>query len=557
MKIPYSVLHVSGNVLFAARGGKIHSFSLDTNIHISTWKHPDVEKVATAVKAIAAQAAEAEKAVNGDTAMVEAGENHEPPAKRQKVQEVKDESEEATVEVNPEPSAGEGGTESQPGKGKGKGGKKSKNRQHNEGRNKEGNISRVPDRPVVSHITSTSDGAHLLAITGHDKVIWVFEHDGKGQLTQLSRRTMPKRPSSVAIAPDSQIICADKFGDVYSLPLIFTPSSSTGTPTPSVPAAAAKSSFKPSANSKTVHSKRNLRALSDQQRQMELRTKGDEASKTEGPDFEISLLLGHVSMLTSLVLGENEGRRYILTGDRDEHIRVSRYIPQAYVIEGFCFGHKEFVSNMIIPASRGEVLISGGGDEELFVWDWKAAKLLSKTSILSLAQEIAPELTKVAVSGLYSLLYPTEFGKLVYILAICEDIKAIFSWQLTPDNTLNHPSIIQLPGTPLSLSLSATDDLKPTIITAIDSSDPTTIPLVSIFSLTLNDEKLAIDSTNLLNVTTVDAEELDIPEKEIRTLLYTTENLRKQGTEQGEDAGGEENVVEEEGVEKDTEAETT
>lgn len=231
---------------------------------------------------------------------------------------------------------------------------------------------------------------------------------------------MPKRPSSVAIAPDSTIVCADKFGDVYSLPLIFDPSAPLSTPTTSTPAPE-KAAFKPQANATTVHSQRNRRALDMQQRQMELasRSKRDGPTKTES-NFEHTLLLGHVSMLTSLVLGESEGRRYIVTGDRDEHIRVSRYIPQAYVIEGFCLGHEQFVSKLTIPASRGEVLISGGGDEELFLWDWKAATLLSKTSILSLAQEIVPETTKVAVSRLCSGSLSTESGKHVYVLAICE-----------------------------------------------------------------------------------------------------------------------------------------
>jgi tRNA (guanine-N(7)-)-methyltransferase subunit TRM82 len=151
------------------------------------------------------------------------------------------------------------------------------------------------------------------------------------------------------------------------------------------------------------------------------RTKNDSNSKSEGPDFEITLLLGHVSMLTALAIGENEGRRYILTADRDEHIRVSRYIPQSYVIEGFCFGHTEFISSMVIPASRGDVLVSGGGDEDLFVWDWTSNKLLSKISILSLAQKILPETAKVAVSGLYSLIYPRDGSDLVYVLAICQE----------------------------------------------------------------------------------------------------------------------------------------
>lgn len=240
---------------------------------------------------------------------------------------------------------------------------------------------------------------------------------------------MPKRPSSVALGPDSQIICADKFGDVYSLPLETTASSSsqtantTTTTTGSNAAPAEKPVYKPAANNLTVHSQRNLRALTNQQRQQELasRTKNQGTPKPEGPDFELTLLLGHVSMLTALILGESDGRRYILTADRDEHIRVSRYIPQAYVIERFCFGHKEFVSTLTIPKERPEVLISGGGDEDIFLWDWKAARLLSRTSILTLAQEIAPSVSKVSVSALSTMVYPTESGQQTYVIAICEE----------------------------------------------------------------------------------------------------------------------------------------
>lgn len=230
---------------------------------------------------------------------------------------------------------------------------------------------------------------------------------------------MPKRPCAIAIAPDAQIICADKFGDVYALPLIMTersPSSGAGRVSTSTPA---KKSSEPAANTFTVHSQRNLEALENQRKQLELQRQ-KAAEKEEGPDFDLTLLLGHVSMLTSLVLAESDGRRYIVTSDRDEHIRVSRYIPQAHVIECFCLGHKEFVSEVAIPASRGDILISGGGDEELFVWDWKAGKLLSKASILSLAREIAPDTSKVAVTGICSLTYPSESGDLTYVLVICE-----------------------------------------------------------------------------------------------------------------------------------------
>ena len=51
-----------------------------------------------------------------------------------------------------------------------------------------------------------------------------------------------------------------------------------------------------------------------------------------------TLILGHTSLLTSFLLAEDE--KYIISADRDEHIRVSWY-PQGYVIERFCLGHKK------------------------------------------------------------------------------------------------------------------------------------------------------------------------------------------------------------------------
>lgn len=53
-----------------------------------------------------------------------------------------------------------------------------------------------------------------------------------------------------------------------------------------------------------------------------------------------TLVLGHTSLLTSFLLSVDE--KYILTADRDEHIRVSWY-PQGYCIESYCLGHKKYV----------------------------------------------------------------------------------------------------------------------------------------------------------------------------------------------------------------------
>lgn len=229
---------------------------------------------------------------------------------------------------------------------------------------------------------------------------------------------MPKRPSSLVISKDSKIIIADKFGDVYALPLLVT---DTDTPF-NVPSATRASYTKPSGNSFTVHSKGNLQALANQQRQIELQKEGKDlhSQRADEPDFELSLLLGHVSMLTSVALIEKDSRNFIITSDRDEHIRVSRYIPQTHIIQSYCLGHKHFIGDVTIPSNNKDVLVSGGGDEDLFVWDWENGKLLSKAGILASAKTLFPELTNIAVTDLHSLQFPTEAGPSTFILAICE-----------------------------------------------------------------------------------------------------------------------------------------
>lgn len=165
MKTPYSHVHTRGGLMFAARGGQLHSFDLTTGSHLSTWKHPDVQDQKE--EATEAQAAEAE--VKEDVEMQTPGD--EPPAKRQRLDE-----------------HGEGkGAEDAAGESKGarKKGKKARDRE------KGGQSHRAPqvlDKPLVALIRSTEDGKHVVAVSAHDKALWVFEHDGEGRLNQISQR---------------------------------------------------------------------------------------------------------------------------------------------------------------------------------------------------------------------------------------------------------------------------------------------------------------------------------------------------------------------------------
>lgn len=192
---------------------------------------------------------------------------------------------------------------------------------------------------------------------------------------------MPKRPCALALTPDnSTLLVADKFGDVYSLPLHFTPSEDGGGPQVSEHRKSPEA-FKPSATELTVHTKGNREALRQQQKMKAVKP------QKVAPTFEHELILGHVSLLTDLAYVEmptqdsNSTRPYLLTSDRDEHIRISRGPPQAHIIENYCLGHSKFISKLCILPHRPDILISGGGGDCLMSWDWRNGQLLGQVRI--------------------------------------------------------------------------------------------------------------------------------------------------------------------------------
>ncbi|KAL7070529.1 hypothetical protein ACQ4LE_010567 [Meloidogyne hapla] len=89
-------------------------------------------------------------------------------------------------------------------------------------------------------------------------------------------------------------------------------------------------------------------------------------------------LLGHFSMLLDFCISPNG--KFVLTADRDEKIRISRF-PQTFVIEGFCFGHTSFVKS--IACIDDNKLISGGGDSIIYLWDLNSFKCISTSTKVS------------------------------------------------------------------------------------------------------------------------------------------------------------------------------
>ncbi|KAJ7117685.1 WD40-repeat-containing domain protein [Mycena epipterygia] len=174
-------------------------------------------------------------------------------------------------------------------------------------------------------LAAIDKSAKHLVTSGEDKQLKLWQIDG---LKLLNDRELPKKPTGLVFTKDGQtILASDKFGDIFSYDLHPAP--------------------------QTVEEKK--RALASH----------------ENPSGG-KLILGHASFLTAFLLSPDE--KFIITADRDEHIRVSWY-PQGYSIETYCLGHAKFVSAIHMPESSPTELVSGGGDPMLKVWDWMSGKV--------------------------------------------------------------------------------------------------------------------------------------------------------------------------------------
>ncbi|KAL9102005.1 MAG: hypothetical protein Q9163_002805 [Psora crenata] len=330
------------HILVAAAGPYLHTFDVYKGVHLSTWPSPHGAQFLSGRR-------ENSEISNFDIAGTEIGtDEFHHPCKRQKILPAEGGSEKSSAEMVVERNAYK--------------------------------TSRALNPPIVK-LAATRNGHHVVAVTSEDKCIRVFALSTSGILTQFSERCMPKRPCAIQMTTDDTIIlCADKFGDVYALPLMgqtYETAARNEKANAEISLQAkdeVSELFIPSATSLTVHTKRNREALRQQQNMTKKKLQKNPMF------FDHQLILGHVSLLTDIACASLEDpagklREYILSADRDEHIRISRGIPQAHVIEGYCLGHTQFVSRLCLLPYHPRLMVSGGGDEYLLLWDWPAGHI--------------------------------------------------------------------------------------------------------------------------------------------------------------------------------------
>ncbi|KAJ1985539.1 WD repeat-containing protein 4 [Dimargaris cristalligena] len=144
-------------------------------------------------------------------------------------------------------------------------------------------------------------------------------------------------------------------------------------------------------------------------------------------DIDDELILGHVSMILDLVVTA-DAKPYVITADRDEKIRVSKY-PNSYTIQSFCLGHTAFVSTLAcLPTPSVPALVSGGGDGQIIVWNYEQGR---PTQVWRMADLLArlgfPEQPHLNVRRVQI----TDIGR--FVAVICEKVPAVLLFRLVAE----------------------------------------------------------------------------------------------------------------------------
>lgn len=336
--------------------------------------------------------------------------------------------------------------------------------------------------PIYNYIralTLSKDENFLIGITDSDKSVIIFSIDFENTencLTLIKRQVFPKRPCAVSTSIDDKtVVVADKFGDVYTIDI-------------------------------------NSEAAIDEK--------------------ELSPLLGHVSMLSDVKIAEHNGKQFILTGDRDEHIKVSNY-PKSYVVKHWLFGHREFVSSLHIPEFNTDLLISGGGDEFICLWNWYKNELLSKVQLRDLVQpfltdsHLPPErfLTEdskreISISKILTYVNPKSSEKLLIIL--CENTNCVLLFELKDDFSIIHKCTLEVNYSLIDICL---DQSSGTFIASkdIESGDD----LLEFYQINNNSNVLEIVDRSNLSKSISTANNCEVESREQFYPLSYINSLRK------------------------------
>lgn len=307
---------------------------------------------------------------------------------------------------------------------------------------------------------AVENGGKFVMCTTDDKFLYVLDATS---LSLVNKRAVQKRASKV-VHKDDLILVADKSGDVYSYPL-HAPAASNDHP-----------------------------------------SREDDLVKSRFPGGG-RLLLGHVSMLFDMCVAQAGENSFVITCDRDEHIRVTHY-PNTYDIESYMLKHTSYVSQL---ALQGDTVFSAGGDGRIIRWKWPTQEVVEEFDIRALAEQV--ETAKHLDVSCMALVGWT----LVFIL---ERLKAIFI--IDVHHKMACKQVIRLDSYAISFSLK-----EALLLVSLDCMDGG--PLVQLFSSGDGQYKAAAHTyTSAMN-----AQDVELGDREnAENAIFPWSQVRKSNHEQ-------------------------
>lgn len=254
---------------------------------------------------------------------------------------------------------------------------------------------------------------------------------------------------------------------------------------------------------------------------------GELKPKAGEPDIPF----GHYSVVTELAILQplNSNMRYIASSDKDEKIRISRW-PHSYDIVCFCLGHTMYVTNVCLVQNAAlglDVLVSTGGDNQLFVWNYLTGKKLFQLDLsvhvthTALSQALRKNYGATTLSST-SVVYDERHNR---IFISFEFLDAILVFE--PTMTAAGVSLTFLDQKPLSivpLKLALNAAASQLFVSGVGSKNP--IQALSISATGLNEDSAATSQLSEL----VNRHQLTLSKEETEITFQvqaTEENLKK------------------------------
>ncbi|XP_023144124.1 tRNA (guanine-N(7)-)-methyltransferase non-catalytic subunit wdr4 [Amphiprion ocellaris] len=181
------------------------------------------------------------------------------------------------------------------------------------------------------------------------------------------------------------------------------------------------------------------------------------------PQREGKLMMGHLSMLLAVTISPD--KKYIITADRDEKIRVSHF-RSPYVIQSFCLGHQQFVSALHIPSGHPHWLLSGSGDGTVKLWEYESGHRLQSWDLRQFEETPNSEANKEQNPTVCRIISSPD-GR--HVAVQCERMSTVqfFTLHKEGEETLVPHSRLSLPHCPLDMTF----DLEGQLWVVMDSSD--------------------------------------------------------------------------------------